>query len=736
MCEYIKIVITNKKKTMKQLLRKFKQISVLILAIAFIGCEDEDTVLPQVVAGFTYTINQDTRTVTFINISENAQKYEWNLGDGTTSTLINPVKRYEIGTYNIVLQAKNVAGASDTFEDTIIFLDQDVPLITLIGDSTINVTLGETFTDPGATALDEVDGDLTSSIVVGGDTVDTNVEGVYTITYDVSDAQGNEAIQVERTVNVSAISCVDETEESLSATDLNITFLSDPEVAGGGTTIFEDNVTYEYANNPDPSTDANTSCKVGKITKSGVQAWDNLQINFADKFTFTDGSNITLKVYSPVAGYNVTLKLEDQEDADINTGDVLSTTQTTKTNEWEELTIPFNAVDSGKYDKMVIFFDLQGDANTNTYYVDDIKLNLGTGGGGDCVAESMQSINPADFNLTFMSDPGTTPTQGSESNKFFQDNVTYEYVDNPDFSTAANNSCKVGKVTKSNVQAWDNLQIDFDDKFTFTNGSNFTIKVFSPVSGYKVTLKLEDKTNGGIITEVESTTSTTKTNEWEELTIPFGAADSDKYDRLVVFFDLATANSNTYYFDDLKLNLGTGGGGGGGSSNPYSLDLPINFENDGHGAAWTWNVFENEDNPPLEFIANPVSGGINTSATVAKVIARQAGAPWVGTETAHGEMGITWDLSASNAIIKIMVYKTVISDVGIKLVNPAGGAQGEIKVANTKINEWEELTFDFSSRIGNGLDGSTNIDQIVVFPDFRDPRTEETVTYFDNITFN
>ena len=299
---------------MKQLLRRFKQISVLILAVAFIGCEDDDVVLPKVVAGFTYTIDSDTRTVTFINTSENAQKHEWNLGDGTSSTLINPVKRYGIGSFTVVLKAKNVAGASDTFEDTITFLDQDAPLITLLGDSTINLTIGDAFTDPGATALDEVDGDLTASIVVGGDTVDINTEGTYVITYNVSDAQGNAAEQVERTVNVSAIACEDETEQSLSPTDLNITFLTDPgtTAAQGSESgkFFQDNVTYEYANNPDPSTDANKSCKVGKVTKSNVQAWDNLQIDFDDKFTFTDGSNISLKVFSPVSGYKVTLKLE------------------------------------------------------------------------------------------------------------------------------------------------------------------------------------------------------------------------------------------------------------------------------------------------------------------------------------------------------------------------------------------------------------------------------------------
>jgi hypothetical protein len=38
-----------------------------------------------------------------------------------------------------------------------------------------------------------------------------------------------------------------------------------------------------------------------------------------------------------------------------------------------------------------------------------------------------------------------------------------------------------------------------------------------------------------------------------------------------------------------------------------------------------------------------------------------------------------------------MVYKTVISDVGIKFVKPDGWSLGEIKVANTVTNEWEEL---------------------------------------------
>ncbi len=80
-----------------------------------------------------------------------------------------------------------------------------------------------------------------------------------------------------------------------------------------------------------------------------------------------------------------------------------------------------------------------------------------------------------------------------------------------------------------------------------------------------------------------------------------------------------------------------------------------------------------------------------------------------------------------------MVYKTVISDVAIKFAIANGGAQPEIKVPNTKINEWEELTFDFSGKIG--LFETINIDQIIFFLDFN-ARTAETTSYFDNVTFS
>ena len=57
----------------------------------------------------------------------------------------------------------------------------------------------------------------------------------------------------------------------------------------------------------------------------------------------------------------------------------------------------------------------------------------------------------------------------------------------------------------------------------------------------------------------------------------------------------------------------------------------MSFETGGQGANYTWNVFENDANPALAFVANPDATGINTSSTVAVFTALVSGQPWAGT---------------------------------------------------------------------------------------------------------
>ena len=166
----------------------------------------------------------------------------------------------------------------------------------------------------------------------------------------------------------------------------------------------------------------------------------------------------------------------------------------------------------------------------------------------------------------------------------------------------------------------------------------------------------------------------------------------------------------------------------------FAQNSPIDFETGGYGATWTWTVFENDNNPSLEIMTNPNIGGINSSATVAMFTALQAGQPWAGCESLHGADIGSFSFDSTNCIIKIMVWKDVISDVGIKFADATSAAQPEIKVANTLINQWEELTFDFSSRIGVY---PVVKDQIVIFSDFDlAGRTQDNICYFDNISFS
>jgi hypothetical protein len=158
-------------------------------------------------------------------------------------------------------------------------------------------------------------------------------------------------------------------------------------------------------------------------------------------------------------------------------------------------------------------------------------------------------------------------------------------------------------------------------------------------------------------------------------------------------------------------------------------NAPIDFESGGNGAAWTWTVFENATNPPLGIVANPDPSGANTSPMVAEFTALDGGMPWAGCESMHGADIGTFTLDASTSQVSIMVWKSVISDVGIKFVDAGAASLGEIKVANTVTNAWEELTFDFYSNEGIAFD------QIVIFPDFQD-RTSDNTCYFDNISFS
>jgi hypothetical protein len=454
-----------------------------------------------------------------------------------------------------------------------------------------------------------------------------------------------------------------------------------------------------------PSMIANTTNSVAKLTPLAADAD---QGKFAGAVTRTvqsfalSASNAIVKIWvykdkvSPVG-----VKFEKQNGDGFGSHGELTATNTL-INEWEQLTIDFTTQiglpENDAITGIAIFPDMvDGRPDDTVVYFDEITFSE-NGSVGEVGAELLTNGNFEDTSAAWTNADGLVVTEGD--NSFFQVDVTA--VDAPHTVNLSQGMTLIPDTA---------YVVNFKAKASVARTMLAGLGLFH-----------DPWTN---ITE-----SVALTTEWQEFTYTItttGFGDDDSR----VLFDMG-AELGMVSIDDVSVVVTSGGdtGGGdtgGGNTGPLS---PVDFEAGGSGAAYTWAVFE-ADTPALEIVTNPNPSGINTSATVAKFTALQTNANYAGTETDQADFG-PLTIDATNSTIKIMVYKTVISDVGLKFAIASGGAQNEIKVANTQINQWEELTFDFSGYIG--LAEAINIDQLIIFPDFN-ARSADTVSYFDNITF-
>ncbi|MES9939587.1 MAG: immunoglobulin-like domain-containing protein [Candidatus Thiodiazotropha sp. 6PLUC1] len=109
------------------------------------------------------------------------------------------------GTYLLTYDVNDAAGnAATQLIRRVMVIDTTPPEIVLLGENPVEINLSAcgAFTEPGATASDNVDGDISENIVISGEPVDMSTPGSYILTYDVSDASGNAAIQLTRNVVV------------------------------------------------------------------------------------------------------------------------------------------------------------------------------------------------------------------------------------------------------------------------------------------------------------------------------------------------------------------------------------------------------------------------------------------------------------------------------------------------------------------------------------------------------
>lgn len=138
-------------------------------------------------------------------VSDDGITWEPWRADASTVTLGTYVKvrhNTSAGYNTSTITTLFIGETSGTFISTTVVFTT-TPVISLIGNETIRITQGRPFNDPGVSAYDANDGNLTGAVVITGN-VNNVVIGEYTVTYTVTNSFGNMA-SVVRTVIVEAL---------------------------------------------------------------------------------------------------------------------------------------------------------------------------------------------------------------------------------------------------------------------------------------------------------------------------------------------------------------------------------------------------------------------------------------------------------------------------------------------------------------------------------------------------
>ena len=142
----------------------------------------------------SFTKNTGAAGSTLVDHGDGTALFEWtpDTGQGGNHSV----------TFTVTDDATAPASDSETVTITVSVPDLVPPVITLLGVNPDSVQQGVVYADPGATAVDDVDGDISANIQVSG-SVNTSVPGNYTLVYQVYDQAGNPA-SASRTVEVIA----------------------------------------------------------------------------------------------------------------------------------------------------------------------------------------------------------------------------------------------------------------------------------------------------------------------------------------------------------------------------------------------------------------------------------------------------------------------------------------------------------------------------------------------------
>lgn len=459
--------------------------------------------------------------------------------------------------------------------------------------------------------------------------------------------------------------------------------------AGGDTEnhgVFEGIVT-----NPDMS-GINTSANIGKYTKGNAE-YSTLTAFLSNGLDLSVLPQLNMQVWAPVGATSVILKLNSplQGSKEV-TRDILAT------EEWTNLEFNFEEFsDITDFESINILFNPAVSEQGATYLFDNI-------------IQTKSSVDPCE---------GVVVKPNYFDDYECQQNVIYdsssdrmEIVSNP-APDDLNPSTKVGKYSDI-LDQWSAIGMETGQEFDLSDLNQLHVKIWSSI---KVPLLF--KLEGGDSPAKEIWVDLETTDEWVEYIIDFSSEIGASHKKLAIFFNAGQlpAQEDVYYIDDVFWTKASYTGCVNDNESALTT-LEYRYFANGH--------IEQENNL-VEIVENPNKTGINTSDKVGKFIRANDAAVYAG---AYSNLDAPLDFG-DNKTVKAKVYMDHIGNMGMKVEKSKTGAPAiELMVANTKINEWEEIVFDFSDApddaqfmtltffIDLTLDVNTDMDEVSYFDDF------------------
>ncbi|GHB53386.1 hypothetical protein GCM10008106_37300 [Mongoliitalea lutea] len=398
---------------------------------------------------------------------------------------------------------------------------------------------------------------------------------------------------------------------------------------------------------------------------------------FSSPIPFAPGATtMSVRVWSPVSGIPVRLKVEDSRD---NTISVETEARVTQAETWQTLVFDFSNEAFGtaainfanSYNMASIFFDFGTSGESvgaaRTYFWDDMEF------GGEVGEDSGLILLP----ITFENDIDWSAI----IENFAGGELTV--IDNPD--TEGNESARVGRMVKNAGEVFGGSVIRLDQTIDLSRGTEFRASVWAPRAGSRMLLKFENPLNPA--QEFEQNVEIPVANEWVDISFDMsGANRAFTFRNIVLIFDLGTVGDGsenfTWFVDNIRQVE---------EEVVAPADrptLPLTFEEDINWEA----VITNFDGGVLTVIDNPDTNG-NSSAKVARMV-KNPGQPWGG---AFIDLAGPIDLSQGTEFTAQVWAPRENTTMLFKFENSADPGQNfEQNVTIPASNEWTDVSINMS----------------------------------------